>query len=54
MGDVVKVRSTYDTVANALLWTVEKGFSEAFNQTVKAAWTDTYVLLAETMKKAAA
>ena len=43
----------YDTVATALLWTLEKGLGDAFTPMVKAAWTDTYVLLSDTMKKAA-
>jgi len=43
----------YDTVAAALLWTLEKGLEDAFTEEVKAAWTDTYVLLATTMKDAA-
>jgi len=44
----------YDTVASALLWTLEKGLGEAFTEPVKAAWTETYVTLATVMKKAAA
>lgn len=44
----------YDTVAAALLWTLEKGLGDAFTPDVKKAWTDTYVLLATTMKEAAA
>lgn len=44
----------YDTVAAALLWTLEQGLGDAFTADVKKAWTDTYVLLATTMKEAAA
>ena len=44
----------YDTVAAALLWTLEQGLGDAFTDDVKQAWTDTYVLLATTMKDAAA
>ncbi len=44
----------YDTVAAALLWTLEKGLGEAWNEDVKAAWTETYVTLATVMKDAAA
>ena len=44
----------YDTVAAALLWTLEQGLGDAFTAEVKQAWTDTYVLLATTMKDAAA
>jgi hemoglobin-like flavoprotein len=44
----------YDTVGAALLWTLEKGLGEGFSPEVKEAWTATYVLLATTMKEAAA
>ena len=44
----------YDTVAAALLWTLEKGLGDAWNEDVKAAWTETYVTLADVMKQAAA
>ncbi len=44
----------YDTVAEALLWTLEKGLGDAWNDDVKAAWTETYVTLATVMKQAAA
>ena len=44
----------YDTVAAALLWTLEQGLGDAFTPDVKQAWTETYVLLATTMKNAAA
>ena len=43
----------YDTVASALLWTLEKGLGAAFTPEVKAAWTEVYVALASTMKEAA-
>lgn len=43
----------YDTVAAALLWTLEAGLGDDFTPEVKGAWTDTYVLLATTMKDAA-
>lgn len=43
----------YDTVAAALLWTLEKGLGEDFTPAVKAAWTEAYMLLATTMKNAA-
>jgi hemoglobin-like flavoprotein len=42
----------YDTVAGALLWTLEKGLGPDFTPDVKAAWTSVYVLLATTMKAA--
>lgn len=44
----------YDTVGEALLWTLGAGLGDAFTDDVKKAWTDTYVLLATTMKDAAA
>jgi hemoglobin-like flavoprotein len=44
----------YDTVAVALLWTLEKGLGEDFTPPVKQAWTETYLTLAGVMKGAAA
>jgi hemoglobin-like flavoprotein len=44
----------YDTVAAALLWTLGRGLGEAFTPEVKAAWVETYGVLAKTMKDAAA
>lgn len=44
----------YDTVGAALLYTLEKGLGEAWTDDVKEAWTETYVLVASTMKDAAA
>ncbi|QNN23779.1 hemin receptor [Planctomycetales bacterium ZRK34] len=44
----------YDTVAAALLDTLDKGLGDDFTDEVREAWTDTYVLLATTMKNAAA
>jgi hemoglobin-like flavoprotein len=43
----------YDTVAGALIWTLEQGLGEAFTPQVKTAWVDAYTLLATTMKQAA-
>ncbi len=43
----------YDTVGNALLWTLEKGLGDAFTPETKQAWTTVYGLLATTMKTAA-
>lgn len=45
--------SHYDTVGAALLWTLGQGLGPAFSPDVKAAWTETYGLLAGVMKKAA-
>ena len=44
----------YDTVAAALLWTLEQGLGEAFTPEVKGAWVEVYTILAMTMKEAAA
>jgi hemoglobin-like flavoprotein len=44
----------YDTVAAALIWTLERGLGPDFTPDVKAAWTTVYGLLATTMKAAAA
>ena len=43
----------YDTVAAALLDTLQRGLGEAFTPEVKAAWVDVYGVLASTMKAAA-
>lgn len=44
----------YDSVGEALLWTLNEGLGEDFTPEVKAAWTETYVTLASVMKDAAA
>jgi nitric oxide dioxygenase len=43
----------YDTVAAALLWTLEKGLGNAFTPEVKKSWVAVYTVLATTMKSAA-
>jgi len=43
----------YDTVARALLWTLEMGLGAAFTAEMKDAWTTVYGVLATTMKNAA-
>lgn len=43
----------YDTVAEALLWTLGQGLGDDFTDEVKEAWTAAYVVLATTMKDAA-
>ena len=40
----------YQTVGEALLWTLEQGFGPAFTPDVKQAWTETYVLLSTVMQ----
>ncbi len=44
----------YDTVGAALLWTLEQGLGEAWNDELKSAWAAAYGLLADTMQSAAA
>jgi len=44
----------YNTVGEALLWTLEKGLGKDFTPEVKDAWADVYGLLATTMQNAAA
>jgi len=44
----------YDTVGEALLWTLEQGLGDGFTAEVKEAWVDTYTLVSTTMKIAAA
>lgn len=42
----------YETVAEALLWTLEKGLGADFTFETKVAWSAVYGLLAQTMKNA--
>lgn len=44
----------YDTVAAALLWTLEQGLGDAFTPEARDAWAAVYGVLASTMKTAAA
>jgi hemoglobin-like flavoprotein len=44
----------YDTVAAALLWTLEKGLGSKFTDEVKNAWAAAYTALAGVMKTGAA
>lgn len=39
----------FPIVADALLWTLEKGLGDAWNDDFKNAWTEAYMLLAGTM-----
>ena len=43
----------YDTVGAALLWTLEQGLGDAFDDEVKEAWANVYGVLATTMIDAA-
>jgi hemoglobin-like flavoprotein len=47
------MNSHYDTVGEALLWTLGQGLGDAFTTGVMSAWNDVYTLLANTMKDAA-
>jgi hemoglobin-like flavoprotein len=44
----------YDTVAGALIWTLEQKLGADFTNEVRDAWVAVYMLLATTMKAAAA
>lgn len=44
----------YETVGEALLWTLEKGLGPDFTEETKEAWAAVYQVLATTMKQAAA
>lgn len=44
----------YNTVGEALLWTLEQGLGDAFTPDVKFAWTEVYGLLSGVMQKATA
>lgn len=43
----------YETVATALLWTLDKGLGAGFTSDVKQAWVAAYTILADTMKQSA-
>ena len=43
----------YDSVGEALIWTLGEGLGEEFTDEVKSAWLETYTILATTMKEAA-
>jgi len=40
----------YDTVGQALLWTLRKGLGESFTPAVEAAWSNVYATLASAMQ----
>lgn len=44
----------YDSVGSALLYTLEAGLGDDWNDELKEAWTATYTLVADTMKEGAA
>jgi hemoglobin-like flavoprotein len=43
----------YDTVGQALLWTLRKGLAETFTPDVELAWTNVYTTLASAMQSGA-
>jgi hemoglobin-like flavoprotein len=43
----------YETVGQALLWTLERGLGKAFTPDLKDAWAAVYTLLSTTMMEAA-
>jgi len=46
--------SHYDTVGEALIWTLAAGLKDDFTKETEAAWVGVYTLVASTMKDAAA
>lgn len=48
------VDAHYDTVGQALLWTLEKGLGDAWEPAAEQAWATAYRLVSETMKQGAA
>lgn len=44
----------YDSVGQALLWTLKQGLGDGWNEELASAWTTVYTVLATTMKSAAA
>ena len=44
----------YDTVATALVWTLEQGLGDDFTPATRQAWVEAYTILAGTMQQAAA
>ena len=47
------VDAHYQTVGDALLWTLRQGLGDSFTQEVAAAWSDAYGVLADTMQSVA-
>lgn len=43
----------YETVGQALLWTLEQGLGTAWNETLEDSWSEAYSLLEDTMIDAA-
>lgn len=53
-ADYGVIDAHYDTVGEALIWTLDQGLGDGFTDDVKNAWLTTYTLLADSMKKGAA
>ncbi len=50
-SDLYKIPdASYDTVGEALLWTLDFGLGKAFDDAARSAWTKVYTLVATTMK----
>lgn len=47
------VDADYDTVGEALLWTLEQGLGQAWTDEVRDAWAAAYALLSDVMRDAA-
>ncbi|MFK8112145.1 MAG: globin family protein [Rubripirellula sp.] len=43
---------SYETVGEALLWTLEQGLGDVFDDDARAAWTETYATLSGVMLEA--
>lgn len=43
----------YDTVGQALLWTLEQGLGASFTPEVRDAWAETYSLIVSVMQRGA-
>jgi hemoglobin-like flavoprotein len=52
-ADYGVIESQYETVGNALIWTLEKSLGPNFTPEVREAWTTVYGVLAATMKAGA-
>lgn len=44
----------YDTVGSSLIWTLQQGLGDDFDEPTKSAWLESYTILSTTMKDAAA
>jgi hemoglobin-like flavoprotein len=47
-------QSHYDTVATALVWTLEQGLGDDFTPAARQAWVEAYTILVGTMQEAVA